>query len=278
MGILWQVLHLHRSEWWCSWEPQSSLEKNTTDFIQRGHQTHLNMNSPGSVWNYRMHIIFMIYFCQLDCGAPFAKLICECYFGCQILMFVICTPSGCIWRVGSVNFMGAYVAWLQTRRLVKFPSQSNKIRSQRFLCFFLSPSSPKRLKHMPFLTNINTSNHKLFLFSTLSLSFHAHAHLPSLFSESFWFRTLLFHWLNRAINSFQIQLPVWRGAVEHEQQHLKRFSANTLFPQVTKAPCYYFQLFAFSRLSLFWGERALSPHERKATKTPCKVKGEMFPW
>lgn len=107
---------------------------------------------------------------------------------------------------------------------------------------------------------------------------HAHAHLPSLFSESLWFRTLLFHWLNKAINSFQIQLHVWRGAMEHEQQHLKRFPANTLLPHVAKAPCYYFQPFAFGDFSLFWGERALLPHECRATKTPRKVKIEMFPW
>ncbi len=117
--------------------------------------------------------------------------------------------------------------------------------------------------------------------SSLSVSLlrtHMHTHLPSLFSESLWFRTLLFHWLNKAINSFQIQLPVWRGAMEHEQRHLKRFPANTLLPRVPKAPCYYFQPFAFGDFSLFWGERALSPHKRRATKTPHKVKVEMFPW
>ena len=91
-------------------------------------------------------------------------------------------------------------------------------------------------------------------------------------------RLLLFHWLNKAINSFQIQLPVWRGAVEHEQRHLKRFPANTLFPQVPQAPCYYFQPFAGGNFSLFWGEGASSPHEPRATKTPRKVKVEMFPW
>lgn len=66
--------------------------------------------------------------------------------------------------------------------------------------------------------------------------------------------------------------------MEHEQQHLKRFPANTLLPHVAKAPCYYFQPFAFGDFSLFWGERALSPHECRATKTPCKVKVEMFSW
>lgn len=66
--------------------------------------------------------------------------------------------------------------------------------------------------------------------------------------------------------------------MEHEQQHLKRFPANTFLPWLPKAPCYYFQPFAFGDFSLFEGERALSPHERRATKTPHSVKVEMFPW
>lgn len=66
--------------------------------------------------------------------------------------------------------------------------------------------------------------------------------------------------------------------MEHEQRHLKRFPANALLPWALKALCYYFQPFAFGHFSLFWGERALSPHERRATKTPFKVKVGMFPW
>lgn len=78
----------------------------------------------------------------------------------------------------------------------------------------------------------------------------------------------------KAINSFQIQLPVWRGAVEHEQQYLKRFSPNTFFLQVPKETCYYFQPFASGDFFLFWGERALSPHSHRATKTPREAKVE----
>lgn len=78
----------------------------------------------------------------------------------------------------------------------------------------------------------------------------------------------------KAINSFQIQLPVWRGAVEHEQQHLKRFSPNTFFLRVPKETCYYFQPFASGDFFLFWGERALSPHRLRATKTPHEAKVE----
>lgn len=78
----------------------------------------------------------------------------------------------------------------------------------------------------------------------------------------------------KAINSFQIQLPVWRGAVEHEHQHLRRFSPNTFFLRVPKETCYYFQPFASGDFFLFWGERALSPHRHRATKTPHEAKVE----
>lgn len=140
-----------------------------------------------------------------------------------------------------------------------------------FLSLSLCTHTHTHTEHPP--ENSSPFKHSLAHAITSSQPLSVHTRLASLFSESLWFRTLLFHWLNKAINSFQIQQPVWSGAMEHEQRHLKRFPANTLLPWVPKKSYYYFQPFALGDFSPCWGERALSPTRTQGHQDTLRSQG-----
>lgn len=109
---------------------------------------------------------------------------------------------------------------------------------------------------------------------------HTHTHILflSLFSKSLWFRTLLFHWLDKPSIAFKYSYLCEEELWSMNGGNSKDFLLTLPIPGHLKQPRYYFQPFAFGGFSLCWGERALSSHKRRDTKTARKVKVEMFLW
>lgn len=152
-------------------------------------------------------------------------------------MFVVqCIPADLIWilkhgrqiqlcmTLAGMNLDGARtLLWNKQSSLVQFQTWLIK-RLRHSLFIFASDSL-----HVHTLNTTNTCMCVKHAITTSSpfCSVSCTPSYPRFYWRHFGSR-LLFHWLNKNINSFQIQLPVWRVATEHERQHLKRFPANSL--------------------------------------------------
>lgn len=163
-------------------------------------------------------------------------------------MFVVrCIPADLIWilkhgrqiqlctTLAGMNLDGARtLLWNKQSRFVQF--RTWLIKSLRHsLCIFASDSLHAH--------TLNTTNVcvKHAITSSPSCSVSCTPSYPRFCWRHFGSR-LLFHWLNKDINSLQIQLAVRRVATEHERQHLKRFPANSLLPGYRRLLAYIFSL------------------------------------